>query len=59
MRNNKDGPRGIRIIPYYLYEPRKINKTINGKIRRGRDNLTPSIVHMPMCMCNMLVQYHL
>ena len=37
-------------IPYALYEPRREN-AIKDKASGGGDHHTPSIVHMPLCMC--------
>ena len=42
--------RGINVIPYCLHEPMKRRKTIKSKARRVEYYLTPSIVHVPLCM---------
>ena len=50
--------KGIRVIPYCLYEPKKKREPINNKARRARDHLISSIIHMPLCMsmclCNLI-----
>ena len=46
---------GSRDISCALYEPRR-KSVLKGKARGEDDYLTPSIVHMPLCMCILLVQ---
>ena len=45
---------GRRVMPHCLYEPMKRNKAVKGKARRAWDYLTPSISHLPLCMCTCL-----
>ncbi len=50
--------RGIRVIPYCLYEPMKRRKTIKCKVRRTWDHLTPSIIYISLyqclCLCKLI-----
>lgn len=41
---------GIGNIPNGLYEPRR-ERAIKAKERIANEHLTPSVVHMPLCLC--------